>query len=283
MHANQNLVKIFIPGCKFQDLSSLVQLIYNGRVEILPQQVSGFQRIAQALKIPLPKIAATFPVPSPESYKVLITPFESFKVPQEAAGTIKPDEESVEIKIMKELEEKDVAAAEPLKDENEPNTETDNMEESFVENGVQGESVEKQEEIEGSIGIEAQDVGLKRSKRKRKEIFKVSESNFSVFTPLFEFVLISCFFLVITKNNLLSPSSTRASYIRKSTGKKLKSTEPDSNQFRCQFCSKIYKKSSIRHVAECIENPERVIAHCSVCHVEVKPSGMSAHKKWHHG
>jgi len=49
----------------------------------------------------------------------------------------------------------------------------------------------------------------------------------------------------------------------------------------CQFCGHSYlnKVSFYTHTRECLNNPDRVTAICSICQATMKPSTLSSHKK----
>jgi hypothetical protein len=56
-------------------------------------------------------------------------------------------------------------------------------------------------------------------------------------------------------------------------------TEPNSEQFKCHFCFKVYKNTSKRHVLECLSNPNRLVKECPNCSLLFKPSVFSTHKR----
>jgi hypothetical protein len=56
-------------------------------------------------------------------------------------------------------------------------------------------------------------------------------------------------------------------------------TEPNSEQFKCHFCFKVYSNTSKRHVLECLSNPNRLVKECPECSLLFKPSAYSTHKR----
>lgn len=56
-------------------------------------------------------------------------------------------------------------------------------------------------------------------------------------------------------------------------------------KFNCRFCRKGLSTQgrNKKHENECIDNPNREIATCDVCHSQMKPSSMTHHKNSKHG
>lgn len=46
--------RLFIPGVKFDDLTNLMSVIYNGNVMISEENYQGLQKVARVLKVELP-------------------------------------------------------------------------------------------------------------------------------------------------------------------------------------------------------------------------------------
>lgn len=59
----------------------------------------------------------------------------------------------------------------------------------------------------------------------------------------------------------------------------------DKPTYSCRFCSRSLSTQGRikKHENECNENPDRVIAVCEVCHMEMKPSSLNHHKNVKHG
>lgn len=66
-----------------------------------------------------------------------------------------------------------------------------------------------------------------------------------------------------------------------SIGKKSQEKE----KFPCRFCNRsLASKGRVaKHENECNENPNRAIAICEICHVEIKPSALTLHRNTKHG
>jgi hypothetical protein len=167
---NEGLVKMFIPDAKLQDLSAVINLIYNGTVEIQPQQLLGFQKVAQMLQIPLPKIII-LPMVEPEPVTEVVIPAP--KALQEAF--MGQGEKSLKSSKKESFQELQVETA-PSKVQKVRESEDEKASIETAEKVKEGEPNETKEETEDNhVEENTKLTCVKRSKRKRKEIFKVSE------------------------------------------------------------------------------------------------------------
>lgn len=88
----------------------------------------------------------------------------------------------------------------------------------------------------------------------------------------------SAFFIARGPN---APRTTNSSPPRPKSGKKIISEKP---KLLCRFCSRALTTQGRikKHENECADNPNREIAICNICNIQLKPSSLSLHKNTKH-